>query len=194
MKTADMICRLILAVIFLLASAPKIIAPHEFAIAVFRYQLLPDAAINLMAIFLPWIELVAAIAILIPARQRRSRRDPLRPARRFHRGDFDRSGSRHQHLVRLFHARYRRRPDRLVGSGPGCRIVDRGGIRIMGKPAAAPVRTHAMSGLELIRGPQRCRKWFMRGALQFCRRFPDRPDKSLLDPKHPRFAIIAWVS
>ena len=66
MKTADMIGRLILAVIFLLASAPKIIAPHEFAIAVFRYQLLPDAAINLMAIFLPWIELVAAIAILFP--------------------------------------------------------------------------------------------------------------------------------
>ena len=66
MKTADIIGRLILAVIFLLASVPKIIAPHEFAIAVFRYQLLPDAAINLMAIFLPWIELVAAIAILFP--------------------------------------------------------------------------------------------------------------------------------
>ena len=63
MKTAVRIGRLILAVIFLLASAPKIIAPREFAIAVFHYQLLPDAAINLMAIFLPWIELVAAIAI-----------------------------------------------------------------------------------------------------------------------------------
>ena len=66
MKAAIMICRIILAAVFLLASVPKIIAPHEFAIAVFRYQLLPDAAINLMAIFLPWIELVAAIAILIP--------------------------------------------------------------------------------------------------------------------------------
>ena len=66
MKTADIIGRSILAIIFLLASVPKIIAPHEFAIAVFRYQLLPDAAINLMAIFLPWIELVAAIAILFP--------------------------------------------------------------------------------------------------------------------------------
>lgn len=63
---AVILCRLILAAIFLLASVPKIIAPHEFAIAVFRYQLLPDAAINLIAIFLPWIELVAAIAILIP--------------------------------------------------------------------------------------------------------------------------------
>lgn len=66
MKAAIIICRMILAAVFLLASLPKIIAPHEFAIAVFRYQLLPDAAINLMAIFLPWVELVAAIAILIP--------------------------------------------------------------------------------------------------------------------------------
>ena len=66
MKAAIVICRMLLAAIFLLASVPKIIAPHEFAIAVFRYQLLPDSAINLMAIFLPWIELVAAGAILIP--------------------------------------------------------------------------------------------------------------------------------
>ena len=65
---AVFICRLVLAVVFLWASIPKIIAPHEFAVAVFRYQLLPDGVINLMAIFLPWIELVAAIAILIPRR------------------------------------------------------------------------------------------------------------------------------
>ena len=66
MKAAIVICRMLLAAIFLMASVPKIIAPHEFAIAVFRYQLLPDSAINLMAIFLPWIELVAAVAVLIP--------------------------------------------------------------------------------------------------------------------------------
>jgi uncharacterized membrane protein len=66
MKVAVILCKVVLAAIFLLASVPKILAPHEFAIAVFRYQLLPDAAVNLMAIFLPWLELVAAIAILIP--------------------------------------------------------------------------------------------------------------------------------
>jgi len=66
MKAALIICRLFLAAIFLLASVPKIIAPQEFAVAVYRYQLLPDDAINLAAIFLPWIELVAAITILIP--------------------------------------------------------------------------------------------------------------------------------
>ncbi len=66
MRIAVILCRLALAAIFLLASVPKIAAPDEFAVAVFRYQLLPDAAVNLVAIFLPWIELVAAIAILIP--------------------------------------------------------------------------------------------------------------------------------
>lgn len=66
MKIAVILSKLVLAAIFLLASVPKIIAPDEFAVAVFRYQLLPDAAVNLVAIFLPWIELVAAIAILIP--------------------------------------------------------------------------------------------------------------------------------
>ena len=66
MNIALWLCRLILAAVFLLASVPKIIEPHEFAVAVFRYQLLPDATVNLMAIFLPWIELVAALAILVP--------------------------------------------------------------------------------------------------------------------------------
>ena len=65
-NAAVILCRLILAAVFLLASVPKIITPHEFALAVFRYQLLPDTAINLTAIFLPWIELVAALAILVP--------------------------------------------------------------------------------------------------------------------------------
>ncbi len=66
MKIAVILSKLVLAAIFLLASVPKIIAPDEFAVAVFRYQLLPDAAVNLVAIFLPWVELVAAITILIP--------------------------------------------------------------------------------------------------------------------------------
>ena len=66
MKIAVILSKLVLAAIFLLASIPKIVAPDEFSVAVFRYQLLPDAAVNLVAIFLPWVELVAAITILIP--------------------------------------------------------------------------------------------------------------------------------
>ncbi|OQW96500.1 MAG: hypothetical protein BWK77_04445 [Verrucomicrobia bacterium A1] len=59
-------CRLIVAAVFIAAGIPKILEPHAFAIAVFRYQMLPFSLVNLMAIFLPWIELVAGIALLSP--------------------------------------------------------------------------------------------------------------------------------
>ena len=63
-------CRLALAAIFFTAAIPKILSPHEFALAVFRYQMLPYALVNAFAIFLPWIELVAAVAILSPKSSR----------------------------------------------------------------------------------------------------------------------------
>jgi hypothetical protein len=62
--------RWVLAGVFIAAAAPKILAPQEFAEAVFRYQLLPDALINLMGIYLPWIELWAGLALLFIPRVR----------------------------------------------------------------------------------------------------------------------------
>ena len=60
------LCRIILAAVFLAACLPKIAHPHEFALAVYRYQMLPYSLVNLMAILLPWLELIAAIALLVP--------------------------------------------------------------------------------------------------------------------------------
>ena len=60
------LCRIILAAVFLAASLPKIAQPHEFALAVYRYQMLPYGLVNIMAVLLPWIELVAAVALLVP--------------------------------------------------------------------------------------------------------------------------------
>lgn len=59
-------CRIILAAVFLAASLPKIAQPHEFALAVYRYQMLPYGLVNIMAVLLPWLELVAAVALLVP--------------------------------------------------------------------------------------------------------------------------------
>lgn len=59
-------CRLVLAGVFLAAAVPKILSPHDFALAVFRYQILPDSLVNLMGIYLPWVELTAALALLVP--------------------------------------------------------------------------------------------------------------------------------
>lgn len=70
----DWVLRLIrlgLAMVFAFAAVPKIVNPAAFAEAVYRYHLLPDWAINLVAIYLPWLELVCAVAlILLPGLRR----------------------------------------------------------------------------------------------------------------------------
>jgi cation diffusion facilitator family transporter len=50
--------RLILGGIFIIAGAPKIFYPTEFAEALFNYQILPDVLINFVAITLPWVEVI----------------------------------------------------------------------------------------------------------------------------------------
>ena len=56
--------RLALAGVFLAAAWPKLRDQAGFAKNIFNYQLLPDAAINPLAIFLPWLELLAALALV----------------------------------------------------------------------------------------------------------------------------------
>jgi uncharacterized membrane protein YphA (DoxX/SURF4 family) len=56
--------RVFLGVVFLYASVDKVLHPAEFAQAVHRYQLLPDALINLCALVLPWLELLLAVCLI----------------------------------------------------------------------------------------------------------------------------------
>lgn len=63
--------RIVLAAVFLYAAVPKIADPAGFAKSIFNYQALPDAAINPLALFLPWLELIAALALLAVPRLRR---------------------------------------------------------------------------------------------------------------------------
>ncbi len=65
------LARLSVAGLFLAACIAKIRNPELFALAVHRYRILPGEWVNLAAIFLPWIELTAAMAVLAaPARLR----------------------------------------------------------------------------------------------------------------------------
>ena len=50
--------RLALGFIFIFASIDKILNPAAFSEVIFNYQLLPDQAINVMAIVLPWLEII----------------------------------------------------------------------------------------------------------------------------------------
>jgi uncharacterized membrane protein YphA (DoxX/SURF4 family) len=57
--------RLVVAAIFVYASADKILHPAAFAKMVYNYQILPGGLINATAIILPWLELFLGILLLL---------------------------------------------------------------------------------------------------------------------------------
>jgi hypothetical protein len=65
----EIFLRFALAAVFLVAAIPKIIDPQAFALAVFRYRLVPYGMINAIALLLPWVELVMAGALMLPKSQ-----------------------------------------------------------------------------------------------------------------------------
>ncbi len=58
--------------LFLAAAWHKVRDPLAFAENIFNYQVLPDVLVNPTAIFLPWLEIVAALAIMAAPRLRRA--------------------------------------------------------------------------------------------------------------------------
>lgn len=62
--------RLFLAGLFIAAGLPKLVAPQDFALVVFRFHLLPNDLVNAAALLLPWLELCAGLALLLPAWRR----------------------------------------------------------------------------------------------------------------------------
>ncbi|MCX6996385.1 MAG: DoxX family protein [Kiritimatiellaeota bacterium] len=64
--------RWIVGLVFLAACLPKLAAPQALALAIFRYHLLPHGMVNAAAILLPWLELTAAVALLLAPAYRRA--------------------------------------------------------------------------------------------------------------------------
>ncbi len=58
------IARILIAIIFIYAGAEKISDPKGFSQAIYNYKILPDYTVNLLAITLPWLELVSGILLL----------------------------------------------------------------------------------------------------------------------------------
>jgi cation diffusion facilitator family transporter len=56
--------RLLLGAVFLYASYDKILHPAAFAQAIYNYQILPDGAVNLVALTLPWLELLLGLCLV----------------------------------------------------------------------------------------------------------------------------------
>ena len=60
-----LLSRLFLGGIFAYASYDKIIHPVPFAEIVYNYQILPDALVNIVSLFLPWIELLVGLSLIL---------------------------------------------------------------------------------------------------------------------------------
>jgi uncharacterized membrane protein YphA (DoxX/SURF4 family) len=61
----NLCARWILGVVFIYASYDKLLHPQAFADIIYHYQILPDRLINATAVFLPWLELLIGIFLMI---------------------------------------------------------------------------------------------------------------------------------
>ncbi|MBN2384220.1 DoxX family membrane protein [bacterium] len=57
--------RLIIGATFMYASYYKILDPHDFARSIYNYRIVPASLINIMAVILPWIEMVCGIMLIM---------------------------------------------------------------------------------------------------------------------------------
>ena len=60
-----MIIRLVVGITFISASFYKIIEPGDFAKSIWYYHMVPGSIINIMAIILPWLELICGICLIV---------------------------------------------------------------------------------------------------------------------------------
>lgn len=59
-----LIFRVVVGVVFVYASLDKIANPEDFAKIIYGYKILPSFLINLVAITLPWIELICGLFLI----------------------------------------------------------------------------------------------------------------------------------
>ncbi len=64
-KRIVLIFRVILGVIFIYASLDKIAHPEQFARIIYNFKILPPFFINVFAITLPWVELIAGLFLIL---------------------------------------------------------------------------------------------------------------------------------
>ena len=57
--------QLALGALFVIAALPKIADPPSFAHMIYNYRLVPANLINIMALTMPWVELLAGLALIL---------------------------------------------------------------------------------------------------------------------------------
>src|SRR5918997_4245139 len=54
-----------LGTIFVAAALPKIADPPSFAHMIYNYRILPSGLVNISALTMPWVELLAGLALIL---------------------------------------------------------------------------------------------------------------------------------
>jgi uncharacterized membrane protein YphA (DoxX/SURF4 family) len=54
-----------LGAIFVIAALPKIADPPSFAHMIYNYRLVPGSLINISALIMPWVEVLAGLALIL---------------------------------------------------------------------------------------------------------------------------------
>jgi uncharacterized membrane protein YphA (DoxX/SURF4 family) len=54
-----------LGIFFVAAALPKLLDPPSFAHMIYNYRLVPGAIVNLMALVMPWLELLTGVALVL---------------------------------------------------------------------------------------------------------------------------------
>jgi uncharacterized membrane protein YphA (DoxX/SURF4 family) len=57
--------QLALGALFVAAALPKIVDPPSFAHMIYNYRIVPAPAINVMALTMPWAELLCGLALIV---------------------------------------------------------------------------------------------------------------------------------
>lgn len=59
-----LVARLIVGAIFIAFAADKVTDPSTFANSISNYNIMPEPSINIMAIILPWVEMVVGLMLI----------------------------------------------------------------------------------------------------------------------------------
>lgn len=64
------VCQIVVGLVLIAAALPKIGDMHSFAAQVHNYRMVPVPLENLLAMVLPWVELVAGLSLVLGVRAR----------------------------------------------------------------------------------------------------------------------------
>ena len=64
-RSITTVARLVVGLVFVIAALDKIVAPDPFAHNIINYDMVPMSLVNLIALVLPWIELLAGTALVL---------------------------------------------------------------------------------------------------------------------------------